>query len=242
MKHNIKRIGAPSRRNGMHSFYTEEWQGDLAVMNKEDAHHASRVLRIKTDEEIVIVSGGKRWLCAYRQDGLATRIKELASTEPKVRITLYQGIAKGDRMEQAVQKCIEIGVQDFYPCLMERCVAQEAKGERWNRIAREAAKQSGRTVLPTVHEALSFKALCAKLKTHELALVAWEEEKESSLPQIYRGEKDVAIVIGPEGGMTPQEVSALPAKRITLGPRILRTETAGLVMAAGILFLSGDMA
>lgn len=230
------------RRNGMHSFYTDTWQDGMAVMTKEDAHHAGRVLRLKNGEEIVIVSGGKRWLCGYAGEGRARVMRELPTTEPTVRITLYQGIAKGDRMDQAVQKCTELGVYAFYPCLMERCVAREAKTERLSRVALEAAKQSKRTALPAVHETLSFEQMCEQLKQHELALVAWEEEKAQSLPECYTGQKDVAIVVGPEGGITKEETLAMPAKRITLGPRILRTETAGMVLSAGILFLSGDMA
>lgn len=226
----------------MHSFYVDTWQDGVAVMSKEDARHAGKVLRLKENEEIVAVSGGRRWLCGYEEGGRARLIKELPTTEPKVRITLYQGVAKGDRMEQAVQKCTELGVIDFYPCLMERCVAREIKAERLSRVALEAAKQSKRTALPVVHEALTFAAMCGRLLSHELALAAWEEERQLSLPQAYMGEKDVAIIVGPEGGITPKEALALPAKRITLGPRILRTETAGPVMAAGILFLSGDMA
>ena len=231
------------RKNKMHSFYCEQRQGDLALLTKEDSRHAHKVLRLKEGDRVQVVLEGARYEAVLvGEEGTARLVTPLESTEAKVRITLYQGVTKGDRMDYTIQKGTELGVHAFYPCLMQRCVLREAEGkvERWQRIAREAGKQARRTVLPVVHEVLPFAALCARLAGHEQALVPWEEGG-ASLRVAYQGAMDVAVVIGPEGGITPEEIAAMQAKPVTLGPRILRTETAGPVAAAAILLLSGDM-
>ncbi|MDO5021812.1 MAG: RsmE family RNA methyltransferase [Eubacteriales bacterium] len=228
----------------MHSFYIDIIHNKKAILNKEDAHHARRVLRLKDGEEIAVVSNGIRYSAKYSTEDSAVYITgKLPSNEPQVKITLYQGFAKGDRMDYIVQKCTEIGVNAIVPVYFSRCVVQDAdkKIPRLNRIAREAASQSQRNVIPTVHNAISVEMLAEALAEHEQAIIPWEEAKGKGLRQIYKGAKDVAIIIGPEGGIAPEEINMLQAEPITLGQRILRTETAGLVAAAGIFLLSGDL-
>ena len=146
-------------------------------------------------------------------------------------------------MDYTVQKCTELGFDAIIPCVMSRCVVKDgaAKVERWNRIAYEAAKQAQRTRFPLVCETLSFERLCLSVKKHHEAFVPWEETQGMSLRKCYAGGRDVALVIGPEGGITPEEIALLPAKAVTLGPRILRTETAGVVAGTIILSLSEDL-
>jgi 16S rRNA (uracil1498-N3)-methyltransferase len=229
----------------MHVFYTEDILDGAALFAPEDAKHAVRVLRLKPGEEIAVVAGGQRYAAAFLPGDRpgARLLAPLPSTEASVRITLYQGLTKGERMDYTVQKCTEVGVAAIVPCLMCRCVAREEKGKlsRWQRIAREAARQAQRTRIPEVEPLIDFDALCERIAGHGQALVPWEEGGQP-LRAAYQGAEDVAVIIGPEGGITPEEIKALGAVPITLGPRILRAETAGLVAAAGILLLSGDMA
>lgn len=229
----------------MHVFYTDDIFEGVALFAPEDAKHATRVLRLKVGESITVVTGEERYLAAFVPgDNPGARLLEpLPSTEAKVRITLYQGLTKGERMDYTVQKCTEIGVHAIIPCMMQRCVARDgdSKQQRWQRIAREAARQAQRTKVPMVGSLLSFEEMCSALKHHQQALVPWEEGGRT-LQQAVKGAQDIALIIGPEGGITMEEIEAMQATPLTLGPRILRAETAGLVAAAGILLLSGDMA
>ena len=230
----------------MHSFYTEEMSDDIAFLGEEDARHALRVLRLREGERIAIVAFGARYEAAFAVlDGRAAAriVGTLPGTEPKVRVTLYQALAKGEHMEYAFQKCTEAGVSRFVPCLMSRCVVRETgnRHARWQRITREAGKQSQRTQLPEVAPLISFDALCDALRGHEQAFVPWENAQGEGIRTFYHGATDVAVVIGPEGGITEEEMALLPARSVSLGPRILRTETAGLVAAIEIFTLSGDI-
>jgi 16S rRNA (uracil1498-N3)-methyltransferase len=153
-------------------------------------------------------------------------------------------------MDYIAQKCTEAGVCRIVPVTFSRCVTNwdgkdtAKKQARFQRIAAEAAKQSGRAVTPEVSLPLSFGELCEQVSVHDLILVPWEEEHGNGIRANWRGEKDVAIIIGPEGGMSPEEIDRLKAagaKPVTLGPRIFRTETAGLASVISLLTLSGDM-
>lgn len=229
----------------MHVFYTDDIRRGIAIFTPEDARHATRVLRLKDGENITVVTGEQRFLAAFVPGEMpgARLLDPLPSTEAGVRVTLYQGLTKGERMDYTVQKCTEVGIHAIIPCMMQRCVARDgdSKQARWQRIAREAARQAQRTKVPVVGNLLSFEEMCEALTRHDQALVPWEEGGQS-LTQVYTGAKDIALVIGPEGGITPEEIEQMQATPVTLGPRILRAETAGLVAAAGIFLLSGDMA
>lgn len=231
----------------MHTFFTQPPIDGFVVLDPQDAHHALKVLRLRADEPLYIASEGRHYEAVFAPQGDSPRVRvvsEIASREPKTRVTLYQGLSKGERMDTVMQKCTELGISRIVPCMFSRCVAQWEGGEkklaRWQRIAREAAVQSGRSLVPEVADCLSFSALCDELKQHEQVLIPWEE---GGLPvrEAYQGARDIAIVVGPEGGMTAQEVEALGGQAITLGPRILRTETAGMAALTMVLTLSGDM-
>lgn len=229
----------------MHTFFTRPPEGGYAYLDETDAHHALKVLRLRADEKVYAASEGRHYEGAFEPQGARVRIlRDVPSREPNVRVTLYQGLSKGERMDAVMQKCTELGVSRIVPCLFSRCVAQWEGGEkklaRWRRIAREAAVQSGRSIVPEVRDCLSFEGLVKALSAHEQALVPWEEGG-ASVRAAYNGAKDVAIVIGPEGGITREEIASLPGETVTLGPRILRTETAGMAALTMILTLSGDM-
>lgn len=231
----------------MHTFFTPPPVDGFALLDPQDAHHALKVLRLRAEEPLYIASEGRHYEGVFVPDGASPGVRvlrEIKSREPGARVTLYQGLSKGERMDIVMQKCTELGVARIVPCLFSRCVAQwEGGGKkllRWQRVAREAAVQSGRSLVPEVEACLSFEQLKQALGAHEQVLIPWEEGG-ASLRSAYQGAKDVALVIGPEGGITRQEVEALSGTPVTLGPRILRTETAGMAALTMILTLSGDM-
>ena len=243
----------------MHRFYADE-QGlcnGFVNRSEEDARHASRVLRMKLGESCEIFVGSKRYaaeISAMGESGVqALLLQELPSTEAKLRITLYQGLPKADKMELIVQKSVELGACAVVPVAMSRCVVQldqkdgRKKQERWQKIAREACKQSGRCEMMQVAEPISFKQFLAKLPQHQAAIVPWEDARGYSLAKFHAEHPDItdlAIVIGPEGGMSAEEIARMKeasCQSVTLGPRILRTETAGLCAMSALLCLYGDM-
>ena len=243
----------------MHRFYADERgvQGDSAYLCEEDARHATRVLRMRQGEACELFAGGKRFcgeIASIGDGEVAVRITgEMPSTEASLRITLYQGLPKADKMELIVQKATELGAASVVPVAMSRCVVQldqkdgRKKQERWQKIAREACKQSGRCEMMQVTEPISFKNLLTKLASHQAAIVPWEDARGYSLAkfqQEHPGITDLAIVIGPEGGMSEDEIARMKeasCQSVTLGPRILRTETAGLCAMSALLCLYGDM-
>jgi 16S rRNA (uracil1498-N3)-methyltransferase len=233
----------------MQSFFTDPPRDDIAQLNAEDARHVLRSLRMQPGDLLAVASEGRRWEARLQVQGdqvSARLVRELPSGEPRTQVTLYQGLAKGDRMDFLVQKCSELGAVRIVPCLFSRCVARwegaGSKLSRWRRIAREAAVQSGRSVIPRVENCLSFEALCQRLPSHGLALVPWEEGGQPMAEAIEEAPDDIALVIGPEGGIAPDEINLLAARPLTLGPRILRTETAGMAALTMLLTLRGDMA
>lgn len=239
----------------MHRFFADESgiASGMARLDAEDAGHALRVLRLKMGDQIHLFSGGEAYLAeiADTSDGVVARVlSPIPSPEASLRITLYQGVPKGEKMDYIVQKCTEAGVARIVPVNMPRCVARledraDKKLARWNRIAREAAKQAFRPVTPEVAAPLSMAGLCEALPRHQLALVPWEDARDGSLRGLIASSiTDLALVIGPEGGMSEADVAPLlaaGAKAVTLGPRIFRTETAGLAAIVAAMAFSGNL-
>ena len=230
---------------------------DKITIEGEDARHIGKVLRCKIGEEITVCDlCGNDYLCkisSIDNDTVTADIKEKkkSDTEPKTEITLFQGLPKSDKMELIIQKCVEIGVCSVVPVMMKRTVVkldkkdkEEKKTARWQKIAQSAAKQSGRGIIPTVREVLSFKDALNEASHADAVLLAYEDENENGLKEFvsnFKG-KTIAVFIGPEGGFEESEVEeakALGAKIITLGKRILRTETAGMVASAILLYELG---
>jgi 16S rRNA (uracil1498-N3)-methyltransferase len=172
--------------------------------------------------------------------------------EPPVKITLVQGLNKGDKMEYIVQKATELGVTDIIPMICHRSVVRLEgvkavdRQERWQRVALEAAKQCRRAIIPKVHEIQNISEVLEKIPLGTLSFLPWEQEKSFGLREILSGDKkeSVFIFIGPEGGFEEKEVKQAIDKGVavvTLGDRILRTETAGLACAAIVMFQWGDI-
>ena len=242
----------------MHRFYADESgaQNGLVRLGEEDAHHASRVLRMKPGDAAEVFMNGRRFsaeIASMEGDVTLRLLGELPSTEAGLRVTLYQGLPKAEKMELIVQKAVELGAAAVVPVSMSRCVVQlnqkdgAKKQERWQRIAREACKQSGRCLQMPVEAPISFKELLRRLPGHSAAIVPWEDARGYSLPRLREelpNLTELAVVIGPEGGMSEEEVAQMRSagcRPVTLGPRILRTETAGLAALSALFCLYGDM-
>ena len=243
----------------MHRFYADPARSGAgtAFLTPEDAHHALNVLRLHAGSRVELIDGGSRWTARIESaeggDVLLVRESPLPSTETGVSFTLFQGLPKGDKMELIIQKAVELGVSRIVPVAMSRCVVRldgrdaERKRERWQKIAREAGKQCGRCLIPEVSLPVPLRSLAEwRTRVEEMA-VPWEMNSSYGPLSFVRDHPDIrslGIVIGPEGGITPDEIgflSALPSRPVTLGPRILRTETAGLAAVSAFAALYGEM-
>ncbi len=240
-----------------HRFYAEEAASSSSfLLSPEDAHHALRVLRLRPGDPVELFAGGRRYAALLEEgsgSSLSARIlNELPSTEPHLEITLFQGLPKADKMEWIIQKGVELGISRIVPVRMSRCVVHleerdvSRKLERWQRIAREAGKQAGRCRIPVIDPPLSLGDIPARAAHLDACAVPWEECAGTGPLAFSRSHPDIrslGILIGPEGGIAPEEMEVLRSscQPLTLGRRILRTETAGLAAAAAFLALYGEM-
>lgn len=221
-------------------------------LNEEDSHYISQVLRMRTGEEITVVDGkGLEYLCSVSEIGKKKVILDVGegrenTSEPPFKVTLFQSVSKGERMDLTIQKATELGVYEIVPVLSERCVVKldkDTKGkiDRWQKIALEASRQSGRGIVPKIATPMSFSEAIDMIESFDLALFPWEEETEKGLKSAlreFKGER-IALFVGPEGGYEQKEADDAVKKgalRVTLGPRILRTETAGAAVLAMIVY------
>ena len=236
----------------MHRFYCEKAMDGYGFLAPEDVSHALKVLRLKPGDRVEAVCDGQRRSAEIADEGRLLLHELLPSTEPALKITLFQGLPKADKMDWIVQKAVEIGVFRIVPVLMERCVTRlspqdaEKKRARWARIAREAGKQSGRCLVPEVCPPVALSGISFWSGGLEACAVPWEEERAKgplAFVNSHPGLRSLGILIGPEGGISASEIESLPPsfQAITLGPRILRTETAGLSAASAFLALYGEM-
>jgi len=243
----------------LHHFYADPLQEDgrEILLTPEDARHARTVLRLQAGDAVELFSGGNRYLARIsrmdQKEVAVIREEQLPSTEPGLSVTLFQGLPKGDKMDWVVQKAVEAGVNRIVPLMMNRCIVQtdaksrKAKTERWQRIAREAGKQCGRCRMPQVLEPVKMAEALPLMREAEALIVPWEDAV-SYGPLSYAAEHpsvgSLGIVIGPEGGIEEEEIRLLKeagAVTLTLGKRILRTETAGLVTVSALMALYGEM-
>lgn len=243
----------------MQKFFIEEnqIQNDLVSIMGEDVKHISNVLRMKKGEIIEI--GNKQKLESYKakiltieKEKVIAKILEKNSTnnEPNIKVDLYQGLPKADKMEWVIQKTTEIGIDKIIPVDMSRCIVKlnekesKKKIERWQKIAEGAAKQSKRDKIPIIENKVNILCLEDKIKQYDLFLIAYEEEKNNTCKKelqnlLKKSKYKIAILVGPEGGLEEKEIKKLiekGAKVITLGKRILRTETAPIVLLSNIMY------
>ena len=231
----------------------------------ENVNQIKKVLRAKIGDELQICNSqnGENFLCDIQSldnEKINCIIKQNLeiSTESNIKVTIFQGLPKADKMEYIIQKSVELGVTDITPVEMKRCVVKfdekdkVKKQARWQKISEVAAKQCGRDIIPEINSLINIKNLCNLIEKYDIVLVAYENEKETTLKEqllkiktdtINNKKQDeqvkIGIVIGPEGGLEPQDVELLKqngAKVITLGKRILRTETVALNVLSIIMY------
>lgn len=259
----------------------QQIQNGMITIIGEDVNHITNVLRLQRKDELFVCDKEngvtyKTTITELEKEAVICKIIEKIpdTTESNVRVTIFQGLPKADKMEYIIQKTTELGVKDIVPVRMKRCIVKlEGKDEtkkidRWQKIAEVAAKQSGRDRIPKVENIIHIEQLKEQISNFDLFLIAYEEEKENTLKNElsklhsnrikkevdlfkkmksedrfqYYGIKEkltVGVVIGPEGGLDKQEVEILQqngAKIVTLGKRIMRTETAPIAILSNIMY------
>ena len=233
--------------------------GSRVEISGEDAGHILRVLRLGVDDSIELCDGAGMEYPATIVESVKDRLTAKlgpgrpSEGEPSVKVTLYQGMPKSNKMDLIIQKCVELGIHSIVPLETARTITNlsepkksEKKVARWQKIAEEAAKQSKRGIIPRIEAPMTY-AQIIKSASHSMKLIPWEGEREMGLKgslDSAEDKTDIGIVIGPEGGFDDEEIALAKEygwKSITLGPRILRTETAGMATLTAIMFYMGEI-
>lgn len=224
-----------------------------------DVNHIKNVLRQKSGDKITICDTSKEqdYLCKIdkiEEKSIDCNIIEKLenNTESNVKVTIFQGLPKADKLELVIQKSVELGAYNITPLQMKRCVVKLnekdklKKIQRWQKISEVAAKQCGRNIIPKINNIVNVKEVCNLCNEYDIVLIAYENEKENTLKKelknlkkLDKEEIKVAVIIGPEGGIAPEEIEMFEengAKIITLGNRILRTETVALSVLSIIMY------
>lgn len=247
----------------MSKFFVKQNQinkDEIKILN-EDVNHIKNVLRLTVADEIIICDEDNsiNYMCnisEIEKDFIICKIKEILpnKAESNVDITIYQGLPKADKMELIIQKSTELGANKIVPVALKRCIVklegkdEKKKIERWQKIAEVASKQSGRDLIPKIENIQKVTNIVENINNFDLFFVAYEEEKETFLKDVLKNisplknSKEnikVGFLIGPEGGIAKEEVETLKnagAKVISLGNRILRTETVALSVTSIIMY------
>ncbi len=257
----------------MERFYVkpEGFGPDRVRFSAGQVKYIRKVLRLQEGAEVAVTNGlGQAYLCRLRflsrEEAVGSLVSPLREdNDPGLKVVLYQGIPKGDKMDQVVQKSVELGVAEIVPLITRRCVVRleggrmEERRQRWQRIAASALEQSRRNFLPPVREPLSLASALQEGRGDSpggcpggpgggsLAFMPWEEEQSLGLWTFLEANpfpREVRVFIGPEGGFTREEAAKAAAAgvaRVTLGKRILRTETAGPAVLAMALYHYGEL-
>lgn len=237
-------------------FFTDNEIGtENFIITGENARHISKSLRMKPGEALTLVTPEKEQLdcviTAVSADSVEVEItsRKPCENEPDVEITLYQALPKGDKMEYIVQKCVELGISRIVPVISARCISRPdekslaKKQVRWQKIAKEAAQQSRRGIIPKIDTAVSFKEAVKLCAQNEQNIIFYELGGESVKTLIKNKPESIGIFIGSEGGFEQAEVDLAiqsGAKAATLGKRILRAETAPLAALSVIMYETGN--
>lgn len=239
----------------------ENIQDKKILVTGEDVNHIKNVLRKNVGDtlEICDAQNGENFLCEIeeikQEQILCEIIENLENTsEPNTYVHIYQGLPKSDKMELIIQKSVELGVAEITPTNMSRCIVKldskdaRKKVERWQKISEVAAKQSGRDIIPKINNICNLNEVITQCKEYDAILLAYENEKENKLKneiqtlkklQAEKSNLKIAVIIGPEGGISTEEVEKAKQngmKIITLGNRILRTETVALNILSIIMY------
>lgn len=240
----------------MPRFFSEISDENNIIITGSDARHIGRSLRMKPDEELTVCSNGTDYNCAITsitEDTVYLRLlnKERCGSEPNIQVTLFQAVPKLDKLEHIIQKTVELGVSKIVPVLSRRCVSRPDSKDfakkliRLNKIAEEAAKQSGRGIIPQVMPMISFKDAVKKMSELDRSVILYEEQGGVSFGEVdFNGAKTVGLLIGSEGGFDKEEAEMAAdsgAYRVWLGKRILRCETAPVTAMSILMFLTNNM-
>lgn len=248
----------------MHRFFITDdlIDGDMVRIEGSDFNHISRSLRLQPDDEIIVCPGdGRDFIVRLEEFNNNYVLGEIISreqnkNEPGVNVTLAQAIPKNKNMEMIVQKCTEIGIKAIIPLVTERTIVKlkgkkrKKRRQRWQRIAEAAAKQSQRGIIPEIDDIHNLKKIVDTKTEFDLILVCRAGEEKKGLKDVLaRVEmdqvKDILVIVGPEGGFRAGEIELICGETggysLSLGPRILRTETAGLVVLSLLLYEVGDI-
>ncbi|MFD1781239.1 16S rRNA (uracil(1498)-N(3))-methyltransferase [Fredinandcohnia salidurans] len=241
----------------MQRYFVDTINETQATITGEDVHHITRVMRMSVGDSIFCCYNGRVAICAITEitnDTVLANVVEWVenSNELPIKVCIASGLPKGDKLEYVIQKGTELGASEFVPFVAARSIVKwdEKKGqkkvERWAKIAKEAAEQSHRAMVPNVNKPLSFRELLSFSQSYTYKVVAYEEDAKRGensnlarlLSQMKNGES-LFVVIGPEGGLTEKEVSFLIENEFiscSFGPRILRTETAPLYVLSTVSY------
>ena len=240
----------------MPRFFTNEIDENNITLTGSDAVHVGRSLRMKPGEPLTVCCGGIDYNCEISEitsDTVYLSLKEkvVCAAEPNIEVTLFQAVPKMDKLEYIIQKSVELGVSRIVSMLTRRCVSRPDERDfakklaRLNKIAAEAAKQSGRGIIPQVTPIVSYKKALEMMKELDRNVLVYEEEGGVSFGEVdLTGAKTVGLVIGSEGGFDREEAeacTAVGAAQVWLGKRILRCETAPITALSILMFLTNNM-
>ncbi|WP_346355814.1 16S rRNA (uracil(1498)-N(3))-methyltransferase [Azotosporobacter soli] len=242
----------------MRRFFIAQPVEPRVSINGSDARHIAKVLRLQPESEVDVVGNDGRAarmiITALTSQQIELDFKQwlVEEKEPPVRVILAQGLAKGDKMDYIVQKAVELGVSEIVPLALDRCVVryegkkQQDRVARWQNIAVEAAKQCRRSAIPEVRDIIALRELLTELPPDTAAIMLYEAENKQGLKDMLRScaAKEYLLLIGPEGGFTPREADLCREYGVssaTMGPRILRTETAASAALAVLMYEHGDL-
>lgn len=234
---------------------SENISDNLIIIDGSDVNHMKNVLRLKIGEQVMVNGGNnKDYLCSissYEEERAILDVLEMVESDRELSadIYLFQGLPKGDKMELIIQKCVELGVHEIIPVAMKRCVVKlddkkaESKIKRYQAISESAAKQSNRSIIPQINRVMSFKEALEYADNMDIAFVPYElaegmDTLKEVISEIHSGMK-IGIFIGPEGGFETGEIELAMSKGmkpVSLGRRILRTETAGMTIMSILMY------
>lgn len=242
---------------------TEQIDGETVSIVNDDVNHIKNVLRLCIGDRIQVcdITKGENYVCEIMKledKIISTRIIQSIESvaEAGIYLHIFQGLPKAEKLETIIQKTTEIGVSEITPVCMKRCIVKlehkdvQKKVDRWNKIAEVAAKQSKRDKIPIINEPINFRNIYEKIENYDIVIVAYENEEENTIKKVLKQldktrNLKIAIIIGPEGGIDSEEIALLKdlkASIVTLGKRILRTETAPIVLSSVVMYELDELA
>ena len=239
----------------MQKLFVENINEEKIILDGESARHIAKSLRMRGGDVICVTDGGgDDYGCQIEEitkDEVVLKVcyKQACESEPSCRVTIYQGVPKSSKMEDIIQKCVELGVCKIVPTLTKRCVSRPddkaagKKNQRYQKIALEAAQQSGRGIVPKIENMKTLRQAIAEDES-DVKIVFYEGGGEKLADIVKPDTESVSVFIGPEGGFEQEEVEQIEASggvRATLGKRILRTQTAPVAALTAIMLLTGNL-